>query len=224
MKYRYDELNNNEFESHRLAMDSIKPNSKVLDIGCATGYLARELSKIGCETWGVDCDELAAKKAENYCKEITICNLDEIDTLPFPENFFDFIVALDVVEHLIHPDKLLSVVKPYLKAGGQIVISVPNIAHASMRWSLLNGHFEYTSTGILDKTHVHFYTMKSFENLIKRAGYKILTISPTNGMCKVPFLYKITDRLPAIWQYKIVKMLPTLFSYQFIAVAKLRKR
>ncbi len=222
MKYRYDEFNHNKFESHRLAIDLIDNNAKVLDIGCATGYFAKELSKKNCETWGVDCDEVAVKKASKYCKKVIARNVDEVKTLPFPKNYFDYVIILDVIEHLLHPENILEIIKPYLKEDGKIIVSVPNIAHASIRWMLAKGEFEYTSTGILDKTHLHFYTKKSFEEILKKAKYKILKLSPTNGMCKVPFLYKITDRLPASWQYKIACSQPTLFGFQFIALAKVR--
>jgi len=222
MKFRYDKFNRNDFESHMLALNLIDAGSRVLDVGCATGYFAKELSKKGCETWGVDNDALAVKKAGKYCKKTFTVDLNKVSSLPIPKKYFDYIILLDVIEHLLHPEKILEIIKPYLKNGGEIIVSVPNIAHASVRWSLLKGEFKYTSTGILDKTHLHFFTKNSFENSIKKAGYKILKLSPTNGMCKVPLLSKITDRLPYSWQYRIACKVPTLFSFQFIALAKVR--
>lgn len=220
MKYRYDEFNTNNFESHRLVFNMIDAGSKVLDVGCATGYFARELSKKNGETWGVDSDKETVNKAGKYCKKTITANIDEIKKLPVPKKYFDYVIILDVIEHLIHPENILEIIKPHLKKDGKVIISVPNIAHASVRWMLFKGGFQYTSTGILDKTHLHFYTKKSFEEALNKAGLKILKLSPTNGMCKVPFLYKITDRLPDSWQYWIVCKMPTLFSFQFIALAK----
>ncbi|HAS69077.1 MAG: Methyltransferase type 11 [Candidatus Collierbacteria bacterium GW2011_GWA2_42_17] len=222
MKYRYNKFNNNAFESHKLAFNLIDANSKVLDIGCATGYFARELFNKNCETWGVDSDKEAVKRAGKHCKRTIVANIDEVHKLPVPKKYFDYVIILDVIEHLLHPESVFDIIKPLLKDDGKIIVSVPNIAHASIRWMLLRGDFQYTSTGIMDKTHLHFYTKKSFEDVLKKVGLKILKLSPTNGMCKVPFLYKITDRLPASWQYWIACKIPTLFSYQFIALAKVR--
>lgn len=220
MKYRYDEFNDNEFTTHGLAKSFIDSGSRVLDIGCATGYFARKLQEKDCETWGVDNDEEAAKKASRYCKKVIVCDLDSVKKLPVPKKYFDYVIILDVIEHLLHPENILAIIRPHLKNDGKIIVSVPNIAHASIRWGLLKGEFQYTPTGILDKTHLHFYTKTSFENILKKEGYKIEKLSPTNGMCKVPLLYKITDRLPDSWQYFIACQIPTLFSFQFIAVAK----
>ncbi|KKT40424.1 hypothetical protein A3K29_03425 [Candidatus Collierbacteria bacterium RIFOXYB2_FULL_46_14] len=220
MQYRYDEFNNNKYEVHRLAFDLIRENSKVLDIGCATGYFAKELSKRKCETWGVDYDAKAAKKAAKYCKKVVVCNLDETRGLSVPMKYFDYVIVLDVIEHLLHPENVLSIIKKHLKSDGKVIVSIPNIAHASIRWMLLLGRFEYSTTGILDNTHVRFYTIDSIGKLLKKCGYKKMRVIPTNGMCKVPFLYKITDRLPESWQYGIVKKFPSLFAFQYITVTK----
>jgi len=222
MKHRYSTFNKNKYESHWLAFDLIGVNSKVLDIGCATGYFAKELLLKNCEVYGVDIDKDALKIADKYCKKTALSNLDQVHSLSFPKKYFDYVIVLDVIEHLAHPENVLIMAKHYLKDGGRIIISVPNISHASIRCMLLKGEFQYTDTGILDKTHLHFYTKRSFETELKRAGYKILKLYPTNGMCKVPFLYKITDRLPESWQYKIACMVPTLFSFQFVALVKPR--
>jgi len=219
MKYHYDQFNQNEFESHRLAANMIRPGSKVLDIGCATGYFAKELAKQNCQTWGADRDKLALAKAEKYCTKVCLANLDEKISLPFPKKYFEYVIILDVIEHLAHPEAVLESVKPHLKKGGQVIVSVPNVAHASIRWMLMRGDFQYTDTGILDRTHLHFFTKTSFLEILKKSGYKVKKCVPTNGMCKVPFLYKITDRLPPAWQYRIASRFPTLFSFQFIATA-----
>ena len=220
MKYHYNEFNKNQFEVHKLAIDLIKSGSKVLDIGCATGYFANQLNKIGCETWGVDNDKVALKRASKPCKKVIIANLDEAKRISAPRKYFDFVIVLDVLEHLLHPENVLAIIKNHLKPNGMIIVSIPNIAHASIRWMLFMGKFEYASTGILDSTHVKFYTHASILELIRSNGYHVLNTIPTNGMCKVPFLYKITDRLPMSWQYFIVKRFPTLFAFQYIIVAK----
>lgn len=223
MNYRYDIFNRHPFHTHTLAYDLIDNGSKVLDIGCATGYFAKELSKKKCEVWGVDHDEEAIKKAAKYVKKVVSADFDSIKSLPFPKKYFDYVLILDVIEHLRFPEKLLEVAKQHTKNDGKLIISVPNIAHASMRWSLFKGEFEYTTTGLMDSTHYHFYTKKTFEETLLNNGFKIIKLLPTNGMTKVPLLRKFTDRLPAVWQYKIACALPTLFSYQFVALLEISK-
>jgi 2-polyprenyl-3-methyl-5-hydroxy-6-metoxy-1,4-benzoquinol methylase len=153
-----------------------------------------------------------------------VADLDKKISLPFPKKYFDYVVALDVIEHLTQPEYVLSAIKAHLKPDGKIIVSTPNIAHAMVRWMLVRGEFEYSDTGILDKTHVHFYHRRSLAGLLRKEGYRVEKIIPTNGMCKVPFLYKITDRLPLAWQYGLVKLVPDLFAFQFIAVARVAKR
>lgn len=220
-KLKYNVFNTNEFESHMLAFDIIKNNSKVLDIGCATGYMSRKLHlEKKCEMWGVDNNPDALKLAKKYCKKVILQDLNEMNELDIPQKHFDHILILDVIEHLVSPEKILKLMRKYLKKTGSVIISVPNVAHASIRLMLLRGEFNYSNLGIMDKTHVHFYTRETLKKLLINMGYKIIKIIPTNGMCKVPFLYLITDRLPQSWQYKLVKRFPTLFAFQFMVEAR----
>lgn len=221
MKYRYDILNKNPYESHQIVLNLIKGNSKVLDIGCATGYMDKVLTDRGCEVWGIDNDEIALGKACRFCDKVINYDLNSGKALHIPKKHFDYILMIDVIEHLPEPDKVLDLIKPFLKKGGKIIFSIPNIAHASVRWMLLNGGFNYSEQGIMDRTHIHFYTKDTFQKFLTSQGYKIIQMVPTNGMCKVPFLYKITDRIPQAWQYWLVKQFPALFGYQFITLTEL---
>lgn len=222
MKYRYDEFNNNEFETHRLALRVISDNSRVLDMGCATGYMAKELAKKSCKTWGVDNDPEAVKKADEYCEETALCDLNKCKRIPFERNGFDYVLMLDVIEHLTNPENILSAIRENIKKDGRLIISTPNFAHASVRWMMARGKLEYTETGMMDRTHVHFYTRQSFEETLSRAGYRVDCMIPTNGMTKVPALRKFTDRINPKWQYRITSLWPTMFAYQWIAVAQVK--
>lgn len=224
MKHRYDSFNHHPFHTHTIAVDLIERGSKVLDIGCATGYFAKVLNRKKCEVWGVDGNKNSVEIAKKYTKKAIVRNFEDTKTLPFPKKYFDYVVLLDVIEHLCFPENILRVAKQHVKRGGKLIISVPNIAHASMRWSLLKGEWQYTydTDGMLDNTHYHFYTRSTFEEDLVKNGFKILEIVPTNGMTKVPLLRKFTDRLPATWQYKITCAFPTLFSYQFLALVEIK--
>lgn len=221
MRYRYNHFNANQYEAHQIICSLITDHSRVLDIGCATGYFAKELLKKKCETWGIDNNKEAIQKASQYCHKVITRNLNDDHVLPVPKKYFDYIILVDVIEHLLQPENILSLITSHLKKNGKIIISTPNIAHASIRWMMAKGEFQYTTLGIMDSTHLHFYTRKSLCDLLRKCNLKIEQLIPTNGMCKVPLLSKITDRLPLSLQYQIVKKFPTLFSYQFIAQTKL---
>ena len=143
---------------------------KILDVGCAAGFLGYALKiKNNAEVWGVEINEEAGKKALNKIDKVIIKPIEEaIDDLP--ENYFDTIVCADVLEHLPYPEEVLIKLKNKLKLSGEIIISLPNIMHYSVILSLLDGNFSYTEAGILDKTHLRFFTKKSINEMLDRCG------------------------------------------------------
>jgi 2-polyprenyl-3-methyl-5-hydroxy-6-metoxy-1,4-benzoquinol methylase len=152
----------------------------VLDVGCATGYLGKEIMKEvkGIDVFGVEVDCETAREAKKFYSEVIIKDLNsigrgsvgEINEI-FRGRRFDLIIFADVLEHLINPSLVLAYfVNNYLKKGGKIIISLPNVAHLSIRLNLLLGRFEYTQMGILDKTHLRLYTLASAKKMIKESG------------------------------------------------------
>jgi 2-polyprenyl-3-methyl-5-hydroxy-6-metoxy-1,4-benzoquinol methylase len=93
--------------------------------------------------------------------------------LPYEDKYFDYIIFGDVLEHLYDPQKLLIRIKKYLADSGKILCSIPNIMHASVLLPLLKGEFRYQDSGILDRTHIRFFTLYSAIDLLKGAGYKV---------------------------------------------------
>ena len=171
-------LDNNS--SQKKMLDFIGQDKSVVDFGCATGYLARLLTQQQCIVTGIEIDPEAAKVAEQYCHKVIVADLDFVaikDILP--EQQFDVAVFGDVLEHLRDPWRLLRDVKYTLKPDGYIVASIPNIAHGAIRLSLLQGKFEYTELGILDNTHLRFFTRKTVEDLIENSGYLLKEIEKT---------------------------------------------
>ncbi|MFN6539003.1 MAG: glycosyltransferase [Nostoc sp. EkiNYC01] len=163
-------------ENHSLTkmFNFIGDNQRVVDFGCATGYFAKLLNKKGCIVTGVDINPDAAKVAEQYCKEVIVADLDFVSvTEILPNQEFDVAVFGDVLEHLRNPWKILEETKQILKKDGYIVASIPNIAHGAIRLSLLQGRFEYTELGILDNTHLRFFTRKTVEELFEKTGYLV---------------------------------------------------
>jgi GT2 family glycosyltransferase/2-polyprenyl-3-methyl-5-hydroxy-6-metoxy-1,4-benzoquinol methylase len=158
----------------------IGSNKQVVDFGCATGYFAQLLKQHDCTVTGVEINPDAAKIAEKYCQKVIVADLDFVsvtDILPNKE--FDVAVFGDVLEHLRNPWKVLEETKKILKEDGFVVASIPNIAHGAIRLALLQGQFEYNDFGILDNTHLRFFTRKTIESLFKQSGYILQVIDRT---------------------------------------------
>lgn len=220
MKSRYNTFNPRKYESHALIYSFIYPNSTILDIGCATGYMAQELQKKKCKTWGIDIDENAVNKAKHYLEKGYIASIDDINTLGLKKNFFDYILLQDVLEHIVDGEAALECLKKYLKKDGKILISTPNIAHITPRLNLLCGKFDYTDTGVMDKTHVHFYTRNSLVELLKRLHIRIDDIKYSADFGQIPFFGRYLRHIPKIVQYAITSTFPTLLGVQIVVICQ----
>ncbi len=149
-------------------------NKRLIDFGCATGYLAQLLKSKGCEVTGVEVNSKAAEVAEQYCEQVIVADLDFVSLAEIlPGQVFDVAVFGDILEHLRDPWKLLEETRQLLKPEGYVVASIPNIAHGAIRLALLQGRFEYMEVGILDNTHLRFFTRKTVEELFAHCGYFI---------------------------------------------------
>ena len=150
---------------------------RVLELGCNTGYVGARFHSTGF--WGVEYDSVSAAEAEKVYESVTIADLNRVDLDTFDPGFelnsFDVLLAGDILEHLLRPEDVLVFFLKYIKYNGRIVISLPNIANIRIRLSLLLGNFNYTTTGILDRTHLHFYTKKT----AKKDFSKYITIEKT---------------------------------------------
>src|SRR3989338_5388597 len=155
MAKKYTEFNNTPYEAHRLVWERIGEKSNILDLGCARGYFAKELLKKNCRVWGIDADKGAVQEAKKYCVDAKVADLDELSSR-LNRDTFDYILLLDVLEHLRNPHRLLKLLRKYLKKDGEIIVSVPNIAFISLRLSHMAGKFDYKKTGIMDESHLHF--------------------------------------------------------------------
>jgi 2-polyprenyl-3-methyl-5-hydroxy-6-metoxy-1,4-benzoquinol methylase len=172
--------NRREYGTHEVVLRQVPPQSAVLDVGCATGYLAEPLRARGCRVWGIDRDATAAASAAPMYEDTRVIDLDECNRLPWPEQFFDVVLCADVIEHLRDPAAALRLVRRHLSREGRLVLSVPNVAHFSTRIPLLFGRFDYTPTGILDETHLRLFTFRSARALVESSGFAIQRIVGTS--------------------------------------------
>jgi O-antigen biosynthesis protein len=175
-------------------LNLVTDNTKVLEFGCATGYFSKLLVQKGCQVTGVEINEKAAKIAEQYCEKVIVADLDVVKLNEIlPEQAFDVVIFGDVLEHLREPWQVLGNVINLLKSGGFVVASVPNIAHGAVRLALLEGEFNYQKLGILDDSHLRFFTRKTLEELFDRSGYFLDVIDRT----RVP-VFSGSELLPKI--------------------------
>lgn len=159
--------------SHMAILEEVDPGTRVLDVGCATGYLAELLTARGCTVVGFERDARAAAEAERHVSEIVVGDVESPADRERIPGAFDAILFGDVLEHLLDPWGTLASVRGLLAPHGVVIASIPNVAAWTVRIPLLRGSFEYSDTGLLDRTHLRFFTRRSARELALRAGYEI---------------------------------------------------
>ena len=213
--------------SHEKILALVPPGSVVLDVGCAGGYVARALRERGVEAVdGIEPSLEDAEAARPYCRRLVHGSVeDDSAVAELPDGEYDVIVCGDVLEHLVDPEGALRRLLPKLKNGGRFVISVPNVAHYSVRWALACGRFEYEDLGLLDRTHLRFFTHKTLVEMLKSVGLTVDAGDATyratrlEGMLVAfrPFA-KLHERVVGL----LMRRLPGPFAYQYVLAARKR--
>jgi 2-polyprenyl-3-methyl-5-hydroxy-6-metoxy-1,4-benzoquinol methylase len=157
----------------RVELELIPDGSRVLEIGTAAGHVTRALKRKGCEVTGIELDEELARLAAPACRRIIVGDIETLDLDTELAEEFDVVLCGDVLEHLKNPDAALQKLKRRLAPTGQLVVSIPNVAHGSIRLSLLQGRFSYVPEGLLDATHLRFFTHSSLVEFFDRNGLEI---------------------------------------------------
>lgn len=157
-----------------------KSITTILDIGCSLGCFLNNVKKsIGAETWGVDCCN-QSKIIENSIDYYFNDSIENVIS-KLPDNYFDCITFNDVLEHLQYPEEVLHEIKVKLTDNGVIIASIPNIYNFSiLKMLILKKEWEYKGFGIMDYTHLRFFTKKSIVRLFEDTGYKIASIKGIN--------------------------------------------
>ena len=220
-KYDYDIDLSDENRSHTKLLNLLRPKQQVLEIGCATGYMTRFMTAVlNCRVVAVEVDKAAARKAEAFCERLII---GDVETLAFdnqlPGQQFDVILMADVVEHLKDPQALLRRLKPRLRDTGYLLMSVPNGAHGSLALDVLDGRWQYRDTGLLDRTHLHFFDKDSLAAFLEPVGFFIAQLDrtivhPRDTEMKTPW-----DSYPREVTAYLEKVNPEYQTYQFVIKA-----
>jgi O-antigen biosynthesis protein len=179
-KYNFDldMVGNN---SNSIILREIAPNSEVLEFGPAHGRMTKYLKEtLDCKVTIVEKDLEAGTQASMFSSYAIIGdpwgdieNNHWIKDLKSFDKEFDYIIFADVLEHLYDPWKALSSVRNFLKDDGRVLISIPNVSHNSIIIDLINNKFEYREIGLLDNTHIRFFTHTSLLDMVHKAGFSV---------------------------------------------------
>ncbi len=205
--------------SHEIISGWIRPGSSVLDVGCGTGYLAKCLLECGCSVMGLEGDAenvVCARRRGVTVEQTDLNNFGELFDL-IGDRCFDYVVCADVLEHLEAPWNLLRMLRRNI--SGSLVVSIPNVAHWSVRRDLLFGRWSYTKTGILDQTHLRFFTHETATVLLNQSGYEVVREDCTPHPMTVPSLIYRDE-----WPHRINRVVsclrPSLLAMQFVFEAR----
>ncbi|HEV3321676.1 MAG TPA: methyltransferase domain-containing protein [Solirubrobacteraceae bacterium] len=161
--------------THAKVIELVGEGRRVLELGPATGYMSAALHQRGCTVTGVELDAGMAAQAARFCERVIVGDLDTLDLADeLGGDRFDVIVAADVLEHLRDPLRALRTLSAFLQPEGYFVVSLPNVAHASVRLALLEGKFTYRRLGLLDSTHLRFFTRESMEAMFDEVGLAVV--------------------------------------------------
>jgi 2-polyprenyl-3-methyl-5-hydroxy-6-metoxy-1,4-benzoquinol methylase len=171
--YTENQLTVDKNNSWSQVFELVDPDKTVLDIGCSSGNFGHELIiRKHCTVDGIDIDEKDVSLARKRLRKAYALNI-ETDPLDKLTAKYDIVLMMDVIEHLVNPVTTLKKVTKLLKPDGKLIFSVPNMAHISVRLDLLLGNLSYRNTGLLDDTHLHFYTEKTLLRVLGAAGYSV---------------------------------------------------
>jgi len=195
---------------------------RVLDVGCSTGEVGRNLKKKidKLEVVGIELNEQMGILASSKLDRVIIGNIEIIDLQNyFPPNYFDCVIFADLLEHLKDPWRILKKGVKYLSDEGIVVASIPNVRHYSVIFDLLfKGYWPYRERGIHDKNHIRFFTLREIKELFQNAGLNIVRLERDYRIVERP------HRLNRFSRYFTLYFLKDFLTLQYRIVAKKSKQ
>src|SRR5689334_13119233 len=160
-------------------LSMIPAGSRVLETGCANGRFSNVLVEHGCTVVGVELDSDAAQEAARFCESVIVGDLEDPEVQAQIPTGFDVLLFGDVLEHLVRPWEVLQQLRERLEPGGSVVISMPNVAHWDVRVGLLFGRFDYQYDGVMDATHLRFFTRRTLWEMLEQTGFRVVQADKT---------------------------------------------
>lgn len=202
-------------------LEEFKPGTRMLDIGTASGILGQSLAGSGFNLTGLEPNNSWARMAQPYYQKFWVGTIEEAK--PEIIQGQDVVILADILEHLPNPECVLKRLLNLQPEGCVFIISAPNIANIVIRLNLLFGRFDYQDRGILDQTHLRFFTRRTLLKLLELSGLEILDciVTPVPlSLVNTFFETSAFGRLFYAGLNKFTKLFPTLFGYQFVIKAR----
>jgi 2-polyprenyl-3-methyl-5-hydroxy-6-metoxy-1,4-benzoquinol methylase len=194
----------------RVLLDRVPPKTEVLDVGCWGGFAGRYLMQARAATVdGVEPSGLPASVARRTYRRVLPVPIERaLPELRGEGARYDVVLFLDVLEHLVDPRAVLEAARDIVRPGGSALVSMPNVAHWSVRKELLRGRWEYTDSGLLDRTHLRFFTLETARQTLRSSGWEVTWESCSLG--QPPLI-----RLPTAVLARLARW-PSMFAVQFL--------
>lgn len=183
------------------------PAARILEIGCGTGGTGEAALATGRAGFyrGVEFDPDSAERARTLLSDVVCANVETIDPALIAGSY-DVLILSEVLEHLIDPWGVMKMLAPFVTPGGRVFASSPNISHHKVIRSLLAGRFDYETEGVMDRTHVRWFTPGSYRALFEAAGFETLSVGPvTPYPAKARLINRLSGgRLAHLFQLQIM--------------------
>ena len=192
-----------------------RPGDRIFEGGVSSGYMAEQFVTAGRRVDGAEIDPEAAKAAAKVCDRVWVGDLQQLD----PDELdgpYDLLLFADTLEHVPDPASVLLRLSTQLKPGAALVVSIPNVANWAMRLGLLLGRFRYTNRGLLDRTHLRFYTKRTAVEMLEEGGFEVQKV-----VASVPVPFVRSPRVGRL-AHRVGNLWPSLFAYTFVITARRR--
>ena len=202
-------------------MAALPRGARVLELGPGLGHVARLVARPDLGWLGLEGSLSCLPGLRRSMSAVAILDLENVSRLP---DGFGAVLAADTLEHLTRPEQMLRLVHDCLPPGGLLFASVPNVANLYVRLNLLVGRFDYAERGILDRTHLHFFTRRSFRRMVERAGFVVERegVSTIPLPLALPWLPRPVLALLMALLGALTGALPGLLGYQLLVAARRR--